>query len=190
MISLKKFFLLSALALPLASCGSIANIAKESARDWWLENRVSVVDSVTNAATTFWDENKDNIIEAAKQFASDNKEEAIAIAKDLLSKGVKSALDTAKEWAKDFGTDMLADAKNYTDQQIAEKMAEQGSKVRERLAAKGIDISSFDTNGDGNVDDDELAAGLVKNPSSLLAAGAPGLILLLLYGLRRATKKE
>lgn len=183
-----KLCVLSLLLLTLPSC-NLVDRAKAAAGEWWKENRQSVVTSVADTASKFWEENKSSLFDSVKKFLSDNKEEALAAMRDLASKAIASAVGLAKTEASELAGKLKTELMSYTDAQIESRMQSTAADVTAALTKHGIDPMQYDANHDGSVSPDELAQGLMSDPSSLLAGGAPAILLLLLFFGKRLKAK-
>lgn len=178
------------LSVPMQSCGMFENAAKagaEAAKAWWLENKEEVINQTASAASSWWDENKVSILNAAANDAGKMFGQVPDMLRNFWDANKGKLLDVTKDIAKDMGESVLEEARAYTD----EKLAAQREKTLKRLEANGISRAEVDTNGDGEVTDDELAAYLKGNPQALLyAGGAGGLFLLLWYAKQNMRRRD
>ena len=136
----------------------------------------SIAATAKEAAKQFWEEEGHRVMtdagNAAKDYWNANKDNIIKGAKDEATK---------------IGLETLAKANTYTDS----KLADQRAKAVQNLLAHGVTMAELDTNSDGNVSDEELAAYVQKNPAKALQYGGVALgIWWALWQLLQRTKKS
>ena len=143
--------------------GSATQAGLDAAKGYWEENKAELAASAGEMAKTYWKDNKGEILDAAKDLWDGNKDQLIETAKGLADKAKDAAIATALEY-KDSAIEAAA---AYTDSQMAEKK----ETALDELIKSGVPFTDLDTDGSGDVSDDELAAYVKENPMSLLVGG-------------------
>ncbi len=156
---MRSCFLTSFVLMVAAASCSLFESAADAALRVFKEKSPELISSAADAAKTYWGEHKDEVAILVKDTG-------------------EAALSSAKTYAEE----KLAEARTYVDT----KMSAARDKTVQKLLAKGVPLAELDTDGDGAVSDDELAAYQQKNPMSLLWTGGTGLAF---YGLWLARQK-
>lgn len=117
--------------------------------------------------------------DAAKNWWEDNKTEVIAST-------AKAATTYWEENKEEIITQVLDVTEDYVDQKLQSRKEE----TVKRLLDKGYEREEIDTNGDGEITDDELAEFLKANPMALWATGLGGVLFLGLWYLKQMRDKK